>query len=85
MPSCLLQAFERVREDMGALAKDALASDRLAAMTNGLHIALVTVLEANVTTLLAMVVLYGVSVGGAKEFAFTVIISVSAPTLWSCC
>ena len=70
-------AFERVREDMHELPYGAPRADGLAAMHSGLRIAFITVLEANVTTILAMVVLYLVGTGGTKEFAFTVLISVS--------
>ena len=70
-------AFERIREDMHELPHGAPRTAGLAAMHRGLRIAFITVLEANVSTMLAMVVLYLVGTGGTKEFAFTVLISVS--------
>ena len=71
-------AFERIREDLHALPRGTDPSIGLATMHNALAIALITVLEANITTLLAMVVLWGVGTGPTIEFAFTVIISVRA-------
>ena len=71
-------AFERAREDLHALPRGTDPSVGLATMHNALAIALITVLEANITTLLAMVVLWGVGTGPTIEFAFTVLISVRA-------
>lgn len=75
-------AFERVREDLHALPRGAGRPQGLAALHSALRISLITVLEANITTMLAMVVLYGVGTGGTVEFAFTVIISVSVGPCW---
>lgn len=47
-------AFERVREDLHALPRDAPRELGLKAMEHGLRVALITVLEANVSTILAM-------------------------------
>ena len=50
-------AFERAREDLHLLpGKNPPREDGLAALQRGLRVALITVMEANVTTLLAMLV-----------------------------
>ncbi|PSC72120.1 pre translocase subunit [Micractinium conductrix] len=74
-------AFERCKEDLHTLPRDAPRELGLQALQRGLRIALITVLKANVSTMLAMVVLYGVGTGATVEFAFTVIISVCANIL----
>jgi preprotein translocase subunit SecD len=70
-------AFERVREDLHVLPRDAPRALGLSTLLSALRISFITVMEANITTMLAMVVLYGVGTGGTVEFAFTVILSVS--------
>ncbi|KAL4436367.1 hypothetical protein ABPG77_009929 [Micractinium sp. CCAP 211/92] len=71
-------AFEQCRLNFATLPRNAPRELGLEALSRALRIAMVTVLEANVSTILAMVVLYGVGTGATVEFAFTVMISVCA-------
>ncbi|KAL4420516.1 hypothetical protein ABPG75_010172 [Micractinium tetrahymenae] len=71
-------AFEQCRLSFATLPRNSPRELGLEALTRALRIAMVTVLEANVSTILAMVVLYGVGTGATVEFAFTVMISVCA-------
>lgn len=69
--------FERAREELHALPYGAKESEGLKALMYANRTSMVTILEANITTLLAMLVLYLAGVGPVKDFAFMVLISVS--------
>ena len=73
--------YERIREELHALPIDVDIDQALKSFLFATRTSLVTILEANITTLLAMVVLYGVSVGSTTDFAFMVIISVCTSLL----
>lgn len=69
--------FERSREELHALPYDASEEEGLKALLYAARSSMVTIVEANITTILAMLVLYGVGVGPVQDFAFMVLISVS--------
>ena len=73
--------FERAREELHALPYGASEEEGLKALLFAGRTSLVTIVEANITTILAMLILYLVAVGPVTDFAFMVLISVATSLL----
>lgn len=68
--------FERCREELHALPQEGPKDAVISALKRGQILAMVTIMEASITTTLAMVVLYSVGVGPVQDFAYITLISV---------
>ena len=73
--------FERARELLHGLSRDATEEEGLEAFLFANRTSLVTILEANITTLIAMLILYLAGIGSVADFAFMVLISVAISIL----
>jgi hypothetical protein len=70
--------FERSREELHLLPYGASREEAQVALNKGQRHSLVTILEASITTIIAMITLYFAGEGPISDFAYMVMLSVSA-------
>lgn len=73
--------FERTREELHSIPYGATDDQAVAALNKGQRHALVTILEASITTVIGMLVLYLAGEGPISDFAFMVMLSVAVSFL----